>query len=184
MPAQLVIFDDNYADEFDVEGFRVFPSKEDLDRFLSKTEDLCNKIVAEHKAKLDKKTREHYRQMIGSITEDWKNLFHQDKETARKKSYYWYEVFTKTENEYVEEKTRYSSVDIEVGFGTNEGFTYSGYEDYRRSLKIKELTDEQYQVLKELFGRGHDDFTFNEFADILESYEVYDDSDDGLDDSE
>lgn len=43
---------------------------------------------------------------------------------------------------------------VEVYFGTNEDISYYDLKEYMRSFMVKELTDVQFQVLKDLFS-GH-----------------------------
>lgn len=45
----LVIFSDNYADEFDLEGFKIFSSKEDWEEYLSFAEKYFEKRVNKQK---------------------------------------------------------------------------------------------------------------------------------------
>lgn len=50
---------------------------------------------------------------------------------------------------------------IEVYFGTNEDVSYYDLEDYMRSFVVKELTEAQFQVLKDLFGIHYDEHTYS-----------------------
>jgi len=44
---------------------------------------------------------------------------------------------------------------IEVYFGTNEQIIYEGFESYRRSFEVTELSDSDYETLKKLFGKSY-----------------------------
>ena len=105
----LVTFNDNYADEFDCDGFSVYNSKEefliDLYRsWLENIEDIdddLDELSLEELIKLEKKHR----------------------------------------------KTN----EFEMYFGTNEAFYYNSFKDYKDAFEIKEITDDEYKVIKKLF---------------------------------
>ncbi len=44
---------------------------------------------------------------------------------------------------------------IEVYFGTNEQIIYEGFESYRRSFEVTELSDTDYKTLERLFGKTY-----------------------------
>ena len=44
---------------------------------------------------------------------------------------------------------------IEVYFGTNESMIYETFDCYRRSFKVAELSESDYEVLKRLFGKSY-----------------------------
>lgn len=105
----LIKFDNNYADEFDVEGFLV----------LSQS--------------------------------DWEK----HKELAKK-------VFKQ-------------KGDVDVGFGTNEAVNYYSLEGYLDSFKVKEITQEQYQVLWDLFGVHTKEYSYGRGKDkvtVPESFKI------------
>jgi|SRR6185369_5874980 len=106
----LIKFDNNYADEFDVEGFLVLSQQ------------------------------------------DWEK--HQ--ELAKK-------VFKQKGGE------------VEVGFGTNEAVSYYSLEDYLSSFDVTEITQEQYQVLWDLFGVHTKEYSYGRGKDkvtIPESFKI------------
>lgn len=55
--------------------------------------------------------------------------------------------------------------DVEVGFGTNESINYYSLEDYLGSFKVTEITQEQYQVLWDLFGVHTDSYSYGRGKD-------------------
>lgn len=110
----LLKYSNNYADEFDVEGFLVL-SQSQWDEHKAKAAQRFEKVAKA--AKVDP-----------NVSEDsWLNR------RAR---------------------------EVSVGFGTNEEVTYYSIDDYLGSFVVKELTQEQYQVLKDLFGVHYDSYSY------------------------
>ncbi len=50
---------------------------------------------------------------------------------------------------------------VEVYFGTNEDVSYYDLGEYVGSFKVKELTEAQFQVLKELFGVHYNEYSYS-----------------------
>ncbi len=110
----LITFSNNYADEFDVEGFLV----------LSEPEWLKHRELA---ARIFKQKLEAPKADPSGSDDSWSNR------RAR---------------------------EVSVGSGTNEEITYYSLDDYLGSFKVKELTQEQYKVLWDLFGVHTDSYSY------------------------
>lgn len=50
----------------------------------------------------------------------------------------------------------YPNKEVEMSFGSNEWMTYEDYESYRRSFDLIDVTDEDFEVLKDKFGGYRD----------------------------
>ena len=65
--------------------------------------------------------------------------------------------------------------ELELYFGTNEALTFESYEEYESAYSATELSDEQFALLKTLFGVSYSGEI--EFG-IVDCYEDYDDDSD------
>lgn len=163
---KLVKFAGNYADEFDLEGFRVFEEQK-LAKFLEDTKEVFEKLLV----KAAVKHQEHWERTMSLIPEEWKLLYQKDTNAARKAHYGFHEVFSRTKEEYVEYRLKFMPPELSCAFGTNEAMTFSSYKSYLNQLKIVDLTEEEYAVLNKLFGSSYSGISFGEFPDIIECYE-------------
>lgn len=68
---------------------------------------------------------------------------------------------------------------IEVYFGTNEQMIYEGFESYRRSFEVSELSDADYETLKRLFGKSYGGNIRHGMVVMIELEEDEEDEDDG-----
>lgn len=67
--------------------------------------------------------------------------------------------------------------DIESGFGTNESINYSCFKDYESSFTVKPIDEEEYIVLKRLFGDQYSKrVTYGHFL-TLDRYDEYEEID-------
>lgn len=98
MKYYLLNFTDNYADEFDVYGFKVLTEEE------------------YKKGKID--SEEAFRLRM----EDTRANHRGDKS-------------------------------VQISFGTNEWVEYYRFEDYLKSFKVTEISEDEYNVLAKLFGK-------------------------------
>lgn len=63
----------------------------------------------------------------------------------------------------------------EIWFGTNEGITFQSLDEYKKAFTFQEIDENEYLVLKKLFGNTYSDtIRFSHFLQI----EYYDDEDD------
>lgn len=127
----LLNYHQNYADEFDVEGFLVLTESE-----WEKHKELAAKV-------------------FGPAEEAAKKAAEEAKKT---KTYYYNR-----------------GAEVEVGFGTNESITYGSLDDYLSSFKVKEITQEQYQVLWDLFGVHTKEYSYGRGKDkvtVPESFKI------------
>lgn len=87
----------------------------------------------------------------------------------------YYEVYDKVRKwERGEEVERY--------FGTNEAVNFSGAEDYFRCFKTTEITPEEHDVLKKLFGESwREDVRFGMFLSLEDSLEDQEEEEDDSD---
>lgn len=73
---------------------------------------------------------------------------------------YGSEVMTKEKYErYINDLTEKwkDGITVECYFGTNEGFTWDNISDYIDCLTVKDISEEEYNIIKRLFGKhyGH-----------------------------
>ncbi len=69
--------------------------------------------------------------------------------------------------------------EVEVYFGTNEWISYYDLEEYVDSFKVTELTDTQFQVLKELFGVHYNEYSYSH-AGVLITVPARDEIENGM----
>ena len=145
----LLRYDSNYADEFDVDGFAVWP---------------------------ESKWEEHKEAVSKFFDSRAKKRGEKPTLPDRSDPKYW-EVYDQMRKwERGEEVERY--------FGTNESVSYSSLEDYLRCFKVPEITEEEHQTLKRLFGGSwrHDDIRFGMFLSLEDHLE--DDSEEDEEDED
>lgn len=133
----LIKYDSNYADEFDVDGFAVWPESQ----------------WESHKAAVGK----FFDQRTAKRGPKPVLPPHTDPN--------YYKVYDQVRKwERGEEVERY--------FGTNESVMYSSLEDYLRCFKVTEISEEEHQVLKKLFGETwRKDIRFGMFLTLEDNLE-------------
>lgn len=78
-----------------------------------------------------------------------------------------------------EQREYEESQQVEVYFGTNESVYYSSLEDYLRCFTVSELSQEEYDTLKKLFGKDwRDRISHGMFLTLEESLENDSEEDD------
>lgn len=164
----LVIYNDNWADEFDVAGFSVMEKKdwtrmfEGNCRVIQRTLDkqraaLLAKFEAEYGALKDQCTPEmvaEYDLVKGDPT--GRTLLYNDK-YRKQPNRLWELVMFGGYDKYMEyvKSSRLQPNGYETYFGTNESMIYRNVDQYKQSFKVVELTEEEYQLLKKLFGNDY-----------------------------
>lgn len=133
--SQLVCYKDNYADEFDFEGFRIFGDGE-FEEYLEKV-----KKIFENKEKklLERRTKARINHQFPLDMPD---------EEIRKK-YYNREILYGT---YVDCTLDVHNVELEVYYGTNEFVTVDSYQDYVNNCSVTLITQAQEDFLRSVLG--------------------------------
>jgi len=138
MKYYLIKMSADYADEFDVKAF-IICNETDYLKNRKKTEDILDTFFE-----------------VGNVTEE---------QFDKISSYNKYIEYPSKENkhgvivtyeQYLKEPDKWNHKfrrkEYELGFGTNESLTFYSKEDYFSNLNIQEITEEEYLIIKKLFG--------------------------------
>jgi hypothetical protein len=130
----------DYADEFDTHGFTVMTqtefdkAKEDSEAILNET---FTKFSEEEFLKRQKE-RKGLPYMYGGYG----------------KSKKYTDQYDAPYSAYLERFGKYGGLSYSISFGTNEEHSINSLQEFWNDIKIKEITEQEYNTIKKLFGSG------------------------------
>lgn len=129
----------NYADEFDVYGFKVM-KEDEYNVGIQKARNFLDHYFRFPLIPLTEKELEKTRNRPYIVTGD-------------KFAYITYEEYLADIPKW--NKKVYSDKVFELYFGTNEQLQWYSTEDFLSSLKTKEITEEEAKIIEKLFGKEY-----------------------------
>ncbi len=164
----LVKYEDNYADEFDVSGFSVMPKDEWLKMFEYNCR-VIQRTLEKQRATLLKNFEDQYGALKDRCTPEMIAEYDEVKGDASARNALYTLKYRKEPNalwelvmfggydkymDYVR-KSRIQPHGYETYFGSNESMIYRNVDSYKNSFSVTDLTEEEYQILKKIFGNDY-----------------------------